>query len=83
MLLNELQKQYRLDQEQAQTIATDKSELQVQRQQIKAQQQQIAVQQKEIEGLRSQLQLQNGALQERLLRIDRSVGNQMQTIAQK
>ena len=67
MLLNEVQKQYRRAQQQAQIVATQQA-------QIKAQQQQI-------ESLRQQLQLQNATLQERLSRLERLV--ETQTVAQK
>ena len=59
MLLNEVQKQSRRAEQQAQIVATQQA-------QIKAQQQQI-------ESLRQQLQLQNATLQERLSRLERLV----------
>ena len=62
MLLNEVQKQYRRAEKQAEVI--------------KAQEEQI-------ESLKQQLQLQNAGLQQRLSRLERVVGTQVQTVAQK
>ena len=68
MLLNEVQKEYRRTDQQAEVIA--------------AQQAQIASQQREIEGLGQQLQLKNALLEERLSRLEKRVAVQNQ-VAQK
>ncbi len=69
MLLNEVQKQYRRAEQQSEVVAT--------------QQAQIMSQQQEIESLKRQLQLQNAAVQERLSRLEKALGNQAQLLAQK
>ncbi len=83
MLLNEFQKQHAV-------VTAQQDEMQAQSLQIKAQQQQMEIQgqkmlaqQQEIEGLKSQLQLQNAAFQERLSRLESLVTTQMQTAAAK
>jgi trimeric autotransporter adhesin len=68
MLLNEAQKQYRRVEEQSEIVAT-------QQVQMKSQQQEIAAQQQQIESLKQQLQLQNDAVQERLSRLEKQLGN--------
>ena len=75
MLLNEVQKQYRRDQEQTKVIET-------QRDKIDSLQQQTKMQQQEIEGLKQQLQMQNAAVQQRLSRLEKAAGTQVQTVAQ-
>ncbi|HEY4932969.1 MAG TPA: tail fiber domain-containing protein [Terriglobales bacterium] len=67
MLLNELQKQHAV--------------VSAQQQQLETQGQKMLAQQHEIEGLKSQLQLQNAAFQERLSRLESLVTTQMQTAA--
>ena len=69
MLLNEMQKQYRRAEQQSEVIA--------------AQAGQIKSQQQEIENLRQQLQLQNADLQNRLLRLEKLAGDQLQAVVQK
>ena len=76
MLLNEFQKQHVV-------LATQQDEMTALREQTEAQQQQMLAQQQEIEGLKSQLQLQNAAFQDRLLRLESLVARQMQTAADK
>jgi hypothetical protein len=44
---------------------------------------QVAAQQQEIESLKQQLQLQNDAVQERLSRLEKLLGNQAQPLAQQ
>ena len=76
MLLNEFQKQHAV-------VTAQQGEMTALREQTKAQQQQMLAQQQEIEGLKSQLQLQNAAFQERLSRLESLVTTQMQTVADK
>ena len=76
MLLNEFQKQHAV-------VTAQQTEMQALREQTKAQQQQMVAQQQEIEGLKSQLQLQNAAFQERLSRLESLVATQLQTAADK
>lgn len=65
MLLNEVQKQYRRAEQQAEIVASQQAE-------IKAQQQ-------EIDNLRQQLQLQNTTLQDRLSRLEGMLGARVDT----
>ncbi len=67
MLLNEVQKQYRRAEQQSEIVAS--------------QQAQIKTQEQEIENLKLQLQQQNAAVLERLLRLEKLAGTQ--TVAQK
>lgn len=76
MLLSELQKQHTV-------VTAQQAETKSQRLQIKAQQLQMLAQQQEIEGLKSQLQLQNAAFQERLSRLESLVTTQLQTATDK
>ena len=69
ILLNELQKQH--------SVVT------AQQQQLETQGQKMLAQQQEMEGLKSQLQLQNAAFQERLSRLESLVTTQMQTASDK
>jgi len=74
LLLNEFQKQHAV-------VTAQQTEVQALSEQTKAQQQQMLAQQQEIEGLKSQLQMQNAAFQERLSRLESLVTTQMQTAA--
>ncbi len=74
MLLNEFQKQHAV-------VTAQQGEMTALREQTKAQQQQMLAQQQQIEGLKSQLQLQNAAFQERLSRLESLVTTRMQTAA--
>ncbi len=76
MLLSEFQKQHAV-------VTAQQTDVQALREQTKAQQQQMLAQQREIEGLKSQLQLQNAAFQERLSRLESLVTTQTQTAADK
>jgi septal ring factor EnvC (AmiA/AmiB activator) len=59
------------------------NEMQKQYRRAETEAEQIAAQQQEIESLKQQLQLQNGAVQERLSRLEKVLGNQAQPLAQQ
>ncbi|HKD84236.1 MAG TPA: tail fiber domain-containing protein [Terriglobales bacterium] len=69
MLLNEVQKQNRRAEQQAQVLAN--------------QQEEIKSQQLEIESLKRQLQVQNASMVDRLSRLEKQLASQAQIIAQK
>jgi hypothetical protein len=68
MMLNEVRKQYRRAEKQAEVI--------------KAQEQKIDSQQHEIDDLKHQLQVQSATMQERLTRLEGLVRTQVQTVAE-
>ena len=74
MLLSELQKQHKV-------VTAQQDELASLREQATTQRQQVVAQQQEIDTLKSQLQLQNAAFQERLSRLESLVTTQVQTAA--
>ena len=59
------------------------NEVQKQYRRAETEAEQVAAQQQEIESLKQQLQLQNDAVQERLSRLEKLLGNQAQPLAQQ